>query len=254
MEKNGKAVAKEEEMIEPKSMEEMAFDSLLRALSDLAKGQKDMLEEIKSQNWDRATSRGFLCGETLGASQPFDQPPPAAQRPLVSVPTRATLPSFVPIAQIKPAREDTPQMRDYFREWQVMDEYFKEALSFRDYCKLKQSERNKGYGGQGTQNYELQRTIGRMYFPTFDGTAKCTARAWVEKMDTYFQLNWIVKQEAIKMAVLHLEGEAHDWCFHGLTTLGHAQIVSYEDFTRRMVEHFNQRDPEASFRELTQLR
>jgi len=28
-----------------------------------------------------------------------------------------------------------------------MDEYFKEALSFRDYYKLKQSENNKGYGG-----------------------------------------------------------------------------------------------------------
>ena len=61
-----------------------------------------------------------------------------------------------------------------------MDGDFKEALSFRDYCKLKQSEKNKGYRGQGTQNYELQRTIGRMYFPTFDGTAKCTTRDWVE--------------------------------------------------------------------------
>jgi len=40
-------VVREEEMIEPKSREEMAFDSLLRALSDLVKGQKDMLEEIK---------------------------------------------------------------------------------------------------------------------------------------------------------------------------------------------------------------
>jgi len=46
MEEKGKTVAGEEEMAEPKSREEMAFDSLLRALSDLAKGQKDMLEEI----------------------------------------------------------------------------------------------------------------------------------------------------------------------------------------------------------------
>jgi len=61
-----------------------------------------------------------------------------------------------------------------------------------------------------------------MYYPTFDGTAKCTTMAWVEKMDTYFQLNQMIEQEAIKMATLHLEGEAHDWWFHGLTTLGHA--------------------------------
>ncbi len=47
-EDGGKAVVAEEDMVEPKSREEMAFDSLLRALSHLAKGQKDMLEEIKS--------------------------------------------------------------------------------------------------------------------------------------------------------------------------------------------------------------
>lgn len=101
---------------------------------------------------------------------------------------------------------------------------------------------------------ELQRTIGRMYFLIFDDTAKCTARAWVEKMDTYFQVNQMLEQEAIKMVALHLEGEAHDWCFHDLTTLGHAQIVSYEDFTRRVVERFDKRDLKASFKELTQLR
>lgn len=67
-EQRGKTMAREEEMTKPKSKEEMAFDSLLRALSDLAKGQKGMLEEIKSQSRDRATPRGFLCVETSGAS------------------------------------------------------------------------------------------------------------------------------------------------------------------------------------------
>lgn len=81
-----------------------------------------------------------------------------------------------------------------------------------------------------------------MYFPTFDGTAKCTARAWVEKMDTYFQLNSMIELEAIKMATLHMEGEAHDYWFHSLATLGHANVASYEDFTRRVLEHFDQRD------------
>jgi len=38
MEDRGKAVVGEEEMTEPKSREETTFDSLLRALSDLAKG------------------------------------------------------------------------------------------------------------------------------------------------------------------------------------------------------------------------
>lgn len=93
-----------------------------------------------------------------------------------------------------------------------------------------------------------------MYFPTYDGSTKCTTRAWVEKLDTYFQLNRMMEMEAIKMATLHLEGEAHDWWFISLSTLGHDCVISYEDFTRRVVEHFDRRDLEAHFRELSQLR
>lgn len=58
-------------------------------------------------------------------------------------------------------------------------------------------------------------------------------------MDIYFQLNRMTELEAIKMAMPHFEGEAHDWWFHGLTTLGHANVISYEDFTRRVVLRFD---------------
>jgi len=47
MKDRGKIVAEEEEMAEPKRREEIAFDSLLRDLSDLGKGRKDMMGEIK---------------------------------------------------------------------------------------------------------------------------------------------------------------------------------------------------------------
>ena len=85
-------------MVEPKSREEMAFDNLLKVLNDLAKGQKEMLEEIKMQNRERTTPRGFLFGETSRASEQFDHPTPAAQPPSASGPTRVTLPSFVLVA------------------------------------------------------------------------------------------------------------------------------------------------------------
>jgi len=39
-----------EDMVETRSKEGMAFDSLLKALNDLAKGQNEMLDEIKQQN------------------------------------------------------------------------------------------------------------------------------------------------------------------------------------------------------------
>jgi hypothetical protein len=53
---------------------------------------------------------------------------------------------------------------------------------------------------------------------------------------------------------LHLEGEAQDWWYHGMTTLGHAHIVTYAEFTGRLVHRFDRRDPELSFRDLAQLK
>jgi hypothetical protein len=60
--------------------------------------------------------------------------------------------------------------------------------------------------------------------------------------------------EEIKFSTLHLDGEAHEWWYHGLVTLGHANITSYEDFTQRLMEIFDKKDPEIHFRELAQLR
>ena len=76
------------------------------------------------------------------------------------------------------------------------------------------------------QGSVLQRSIGRLFLPTYDGTPKCISKVWVEKLDTYFQLNKVSEIEAIKIAALHLEGEAHEWWFHGLTRLGHHHITS----------------------------
>ena len=96
--------------------------------------------------------------------------------------------------------------------------------------------------------------MGKFFFPSYDGSPKCTAKAWVENFDTYFQLNRVSKIEVIKITALHLEGEAHEWWFHGLSTLGHACITSYSDFTKRLVERFDPRDPKAHFVELTKLK
>lgn len=60
------------------------------------------------------------------------------------------------------------------------------------------------------QGADLQHTMGRLFLPTFDGSSKRSAKAWVKKMDVYFQLNRMTAGVAIKIATLHLEGEAHD--------------------------------------------
>ena len=60
--------------------------------------------------------------------------------------------------------------------------------------------------------------------------------------------------EAIKFATMFLDGKAHDWWYHGLTTLNHNQIVSYTKFTQRLIDRFDLGDPELHFWELTQLK
>ena len=77
--------------------------------------------------------------------------------------------------------------------------------------------------------------MGKLNIPLYDGSNKCTTRAWVQKIDTYFQLNPMRETQAIKYSTLHLEGEAHEWWYHGLVTLGHASITSYLDFTQRLI-------------------
>jgi hypothetical protein len=64
----------------------------------------------------------------------------------------------------------------------------------------------------------------------------------------------MTEAEAISFATLHLEGEAHEWWYHGLVTLGHNHITSYREFTERLMDRFDRRDPEIHFRDLAQLR
>ena len=76
----------------------------------------------------------------------------------------------------------------------------------------------------------------------------------MEKLDIYFQLNQMLETEAIKVATLHLDGEAQDWWFHGMVTLGHSTVMTYAEFTRRLMERFDRRDLENNFVELTRLK
>ena len=64
----------------------------------------------------------------------------------------------------------------------------------------------------------------------------------------------MTETDAIKLPTLHLDGEAHEWWYHGLVTLGHNTIKSYSDFTQRLMELFDKRDQEIHFRELAQLK
>ena len=64
----------------------------------------------------------------------------------------------------------------------------------------------------------------------------------------------MTETDAIKLATLHLDDEAHEWWYHGLVTLGHNTLSSYSDFIQRLMKRFDKRDPEIHFRELAQLK
>ena len=96
--------------------------------------------------------------------------------------------------------------------------------------------------------------MGRFFLPKFDGSSSYSAKAWVENMDIYFQLNKVPEDEAIKIAALHFEGEAHNLWFHGLSTLGHNNVSTYAEFTRILVDIFDRKDLEAPFISLAKLK
>jgi hypothetical protein len=130
-----------------------------------------------------------------------------------------------------------------------------------DYCglRLRNRPREPQRGGPQQQqqrghNIDFIRKVGKFTIPSFDGSSKRTTRAWVQKLDTYYKLNQMTESEAINFTTLHLEGEAHEWWYHRLVTLGHSRITSYREFTERLMDRFDRRDPEIHFRDLAQLR
>src|SRR5713226_4416901 len=127
-------------------------------------------------------------------------------------------------------------------------------MSFLDFCNMKSRNRPRNFNKGFNHNYELQKTLGRLTIPNFDGIRGGSARIWVQKLDNYFQINPMTKTDAIKLATLHLDGEAREWWYHGLVTFGHNTIHSYGEFTQKLMERFHRKDPEIHFRELAQLK
>ena len=125
-------------------------------------------------------------------------------------------------------------------------------MSFSDFCNMKSRNKPRNFNKGFNHNYELQKTLGRLTIPNFDGARRGSTRIWVQKLDTYFQLNPMTETDAIKLATLHLDEEAHEWWYHRLVTLGHNTIHSYSEFTQKLMERFDRKDPEMHFRELSQ--
>ena len=96
--------------------------------------------------------------------------------------------------------------------------------------------------------------IFKVPLPTFYGSSQSSANTWVQKLDVYFQLNLMVEEDSLKIDILHLDRHANEWWFNGMKTLGHDQAKTYGEFVYKVLERFEQKDPELSSIELAQLK
>jgi hypothetical protein len=162
----------------------------------------------------------------------------------------------IPIAQRPPTQAE--DIAEYRREYAALVHDFHQDMTLVEYCglRLRNRPREPQRGGQQQQGHNIDfiRKVDKLTIRSFDGSSKCSARAWVQKLDTYYKLNQMTESEAINFATIHLEGEAHEWWYHGLVTLGHNRITSYREFTKRLMDRFDRRDPKIHFRDLAQLR
>lgn len=98
-------------------------------------------------------------------------------------------------------------------EYEGLDARIKWVMSFGEYIHLKERHIRgveTHYRG-GTSNHEVHKLAGKVTLPNFDGSTKSSARAWIQKQDTYFHLNPMWEVDAIQFATLHLEGDVQEW-------------------------------------------
>ena len=64
----------------------------------------------------------------------------------------------------------------------------------------------------------------RFVLSIFDGSPTCSARAWVEELDTFLQRHRIPKNEAIRVAALHFGGKVYAWWLFESFTLKYENV------------------------------
>ena len=87
------------------------------------------------------------------------------------------------------------------KEWNKLDEDCKRSVPFDQYFlatkNIKKKEDNKSL----YKNKDLNCAINKVPLPTFDGSSQISANTWVQKLGVYFQLNAMVEEDALKMAI-----------------------------------------------------
>ena len=126
------------------------------------------------------------------------------------------MPNFV--EETEPDREPNPvddlvhSVASSIDECEGLDARIRRVMSFGEFIHLKE-RRTTGAGHYfrgGSSNHEVQRLEGTVTLPNFNGEEKCSTRACIQKLDTYFHLNPMKEAYAIRFSTLHLEGNAQE--------------------------------------------
>jgi hypothetical protein len=152
--------------------------------------------------------------------------------PLGQIGSKATprpyLPTFTDEAtQLDHSDDFNDLSEQYSRDYNSLNLTIQREMTLDQYFQIKFRNKPRPHH---RSNYEFECRARKMEILYFDGSAKTTAQAWVQNLDTYLQLNPMREMDAIKFATMYLDGKAYDWWYHGLTTLGHNQIVPYTEF------------------------
>ena len=52
----------------------------------------------------------------------------------------------------------------------------------------------------------------------------------------------MIEEEALQYAIILLGGEAHDWWTQGCISLGHKDVKTYEEFSQKLMDRFDEKD------------
>lgn len=208
----------------------------------------DMMQQVMSLQVNRRPEvepQGYGGSRVGGGSHTY-QP---IHTPLHGQTSHPTMPHFM--YEVEPEREHdlvadlVNSIASGIDEYEWLDLKIRRVMSYWEYIHLKErnNTRFKMHYRGGQLNEEVHKIMD-----------KSSARTWVQKLDTFFHLNPIWETDSVQFAMLHLEGDAQEWWYHGLITLGHIHITSYTEFTQRFIERFEREDTDLHFKELAHMR
>jgi hypothetical protein len=194
--------------------------TFMQVINDMLASQRTMSQSL-AQVVDRLDRVGTPDTQVLHATQGNSgagSRPQSPSRTYTSVSRipRPLFPSFhrAPlVAALPPITQRLPthaeDIGEYRREYATLGRDFHQVMTLVEYCglRLRNHPRELQRGGSQQQqghNIDFIRKVGKLTIPSFDGSPKCTARAWVQKLDTYYKLNQMTETEAISFLTLHL--------------------------------------------------